>query len=223
VSSWHQFLCFRYSAPPMAPVFMFLVLCSTDDASFYVLGILLHRWHQFSCFRCSAPSGAEYRKHENWCHQWNRVPKTWKLVSSVEQSTENIKTGVISGAEYRKHENWCRHQYSCFRFSVPPMTPIFMFSVFCSTDGTSFHVFGILLQWWHQFSCFRYSVPLMTPVFMFSVFYSTDNTSFHVFGTLFHWWHQFSCFLYSTPLMTPVFYVFGTLLWCHRWSRIPKT
>jgi hypothetical protein len=67
----------------MAPVFMFLVLCSTDDTSFYVLGILLHRWHQFSCFRCSAPL----------------------MTPSVEQSTENIKTGVISGAEYQKHEN----------------------------------------------------------------------------------------------------------------------
>jgi hypothetical protein len=21
-------------------------------------------------------SGAEYRKHENWCHRWSRVPKT---------------------------------------------------------------------------------------------------------------------------------------------------
>jgi hypothetical protein len=71
-----------------------LVLCSTDDTSFYVFGILLHRWHQFSCF-----------KHENWCHQWSRLPKTWKLVPSVEQSTENIKTGAIGGAEYRKHEN----------------------------------------------------------------------------------------------------------------------
>jgi hypothetical protein len=55
-------------------------------------------------------SGVEYRKHENCCHQWNRVPKTQKLVPSVEQSTENMKYGAISGAEYRKHENWC-HQW----------------------------------------------------------------------------------------------------------------
>jgi hypothetical protein len=180
---------------------------------------------------------------KNWCHQWSKVQKTWKLVSSVEQSTENMKTGVISGAEYRKHKNW-GHQ----------------------SDGTSFHVFGTLLHWWYQFSCFRYSAPLMTPVFMFSVFFSTDDTSFYVFvssveqstknmktddiggaeyrkhenwchqwsrvpktwklvssveqiaenmstdgtsfhdfGSLLHWWHQFSCFSYSAPLMTPVF------------------
>jgi hypothetical protein len=31
--------------------------------------------------------GAEYQKQENWCHQWSRVPKSWKLVPSVEQST----------------------------------------------------------------------------------------------------------------------------------------
>jgi hypothetical protein len=31
-------------------------------------------------------SGAEYRKYENWCHQW--------------KSNENMKTGVISGTEY---------------------------------------------------------------------------------------------------------------------------
>jgi hypothetical protein len=56
---------------------------STDDTSFYVFDILLHRWHQFSCFRCSAPlmtpvfiCGAEYQKQENWCHQWSRVPKS---------------------------------------------------------------------------------------------------------------------------------------------------
>jgi hypothetical protein len=42
-------------------------------------------------------------------------------MTSVEQNTENMKTGVI-------------------------MTPVFMFSVFCSTDGTSFHVFGTLLH-----------------------------------------------------------------------------
>jgi hypothetical protein len=68
----------------MTPVFMFLVLCSTDDTSFYVLGILLHRWHQFS------------------------------LMTSVEQNTENMKTGVISGAEYRKHENWCHTSFHVF-------------------------------------------------------------------------------------------------------------
>jgi hypothetical protein len=32
-------------------------------------------------------------------------------VPSVEQNTENIKTGAISGAEYRKHVNWC-HRWS---------------------------------------------------------------------------------------------------------------
>jgi hypothetical protein len=68
---WHQFSCFWYSAPLMTPVFMFSVFCSTDGTSFHVL----------------------------------------KLVPSVEQNTENIKTGVISGEEYRKHENWC-HQWS---------------------------------------------------------------------------------------------------------------
>jgi hypothetical protein len=40
-----------------------------------------------------------------------RIPKTWKLVPSVEQSTENMKTGAIGGAEYLKHKNWC-HQWS---------------------------------------------------------------------------------------------------------------
>jgi hypothetical protein len=49
----------RYSVPLMTPVFMFSVLYSTDDTSFYVFGTL-----------------PQYRKHENWCHQWNRVPKT---------------------------------------------------------------------------------------------------------------------------------------------------
>jgi hypothetical protein len=48
--------------------------------------------------KIGAISGAEYRKHKNWCHQWSRVQKTWKLVSSVEQSTKNMKTGVISGS-----------------------------------------------------------------------------------------------------------------------------
>ena len=46
--------------------------------------------------KTGAISGAEYRKHENWCHQWSRIPKTWKLVPSVEQSTENMKTGAIA-------------------------------------------------------------------------------------------------------------------------------
>ena len=36
---WHQFSCFQYSAPLMAPVFMFSVLCSTDGTSFHVFGI----------------------------------------------------------------------------------------------------------------------------------------------------------------------------------------
>jgi hypothetical protein len=72
--------------------------------------------------------------HENWCHRWSRVPKTQKLVPSVEQSIENMKTGAIGGAEYLKHKNWC-HQW-----------PVFMFSVFCSTDDTTFYVFGTLLQ-----------------------------------------------------------------------------
>jgi hypothetical protein len=43
-----------------------------------------------------------------------------------------IKTGVISGAEHRKHENW--------------WSPVFMFSVFCSTDVISFHVFSTLFH-----------------------------------------------------------------------------
>jgi hypothetical protein len=72
-----------------------------------------------------------------------------------------------------------------------------VFSVLCSTDDTSFHVFGTLFHWWQQFSCFRYSAPPMAPVFMFSVFCSTDGTSFHVFGTLLHWWHQLSYFRYT--------------------------
>jgi hypothetical protein len=119
----------------------------TDDTSFYVFGTLPHWWHQFSCFRQSAPLMTPVFMFsvlcsENWCHQWNRVPKTWKLVPSVGQSTENIKIGVISGVEYRKH-----------RYSAPLMTPVFMFSVLCSTDDTSFHVFCTLLHWWHQFSC----------------------------------------------------------------------
>jgi hypothetical protein len=59
----------------MTPVFMFSVLCSTDDTS--------------------------------------------KLVPSVEQSTENTKTGAIGGAEHRKMK---------------------------TTDYTSFYVFGTLLH-----------------------------------------------------------------------------
>jgi hypothetical protein len=131
----------------MAPVFMFLVLCSTDDST--------------KIMKTGAICGTEYLKHENCCHPWNRVPKTCKLVSSVEQSTENTKTGAIGGAEQ-----------------------VFMISVLCSTDDTSFYVFGILLHRWHQFSCFWYSAPLMIPVFMFSVFCSTDDTSFLFFGIL---------------------------------------
>jgi hypothetical protein len=61
---------------------MFSVLYSTDYTSFYVFGTLLHR-----------------------------LPKTQKLVPSVEQSIENMKTVAIGGAEYLKHENWC-HQWS---------------------------------------------------------------------------------------------------------------
>jgi hypothetical protein len=75
--------------------------------------------------KTGAIGGAEYRKHKNWCHQWSRVPKTGKLVSSVEQSTQ---------------------QFSCFRYSVPQMAPVFMISVLCSTDDTSFPVFGTLLH-----------------------------------------------------------------------------
>jgi hypothetical protein len=52
-----------------------------------------------------------------------------------------MKTGVISGAEHRKHE-----QFSCFLYSTPLMTPVFMFSVLCPTDDTSFHVFGTLFH-----------------------------------------------------------------------------
>jgi hypothetical protein len=51
-----------------------------------------------------------------------------------------------------------------------------VFSVLCSTDDTSFHVFGTLFHWWQQFSCFRYSAPPLAPVFMFSVFCSSDVT-----------------------------------------------
>jgi hypothetical protein len=66
----------------MTPVFMFSLLCSTDDTSFHVFGTLLHQ-----------------------------STEKLKLVSSVEQSIENMKTGAIGGAEYRKHKNWC-HQWS---------------------------------------------------------------------------------------------------------------
>jgi hypothetical protein len=71
-------VCFSYSAPPMAPVFMFSMLCSTDGTSFCVFGTLLHRWHQFSSenMKTGVSSGTEYQKHENWCHHWSRVPKT---------------------------------------------------------------------------------------------------------------------------------------------------
>jgi hypothetical protein len=79
--------------------------------------------------KTGAIGGAEYRKHKNWCHQWSRVPKTGKLVSSVEQSNKIMKT-----------------QFLCFRYSAPPMTPVFMFLVLCSTDDTSFYVLGILLH-----------------------------------------------------------------------------
>jgi hypothetical protein len=104
-------------------------------------------------------SGAEYRKHENWCHQWSRVPKTWKLVSSVEQIAENMKIGAIGGACLAEKQLipilwsvvWSDRGYN------PRST------VLCSTDDTTFYVFGTLLHWWHQFSCFRYSAPLMTP------------------------------------------------------------
>jgi hypothetical protein len=55
------------------------------------------------------------------------------LVPSVEQSIENMKTGAIGGEESLKHKNWC-HQWS----RVP--------KTICSTDDTSFHVFGTLLH-----------------------------------------------------------------------------
>jgi hypothetical protein len=63
---------------------MFSVFCSTDDTTFYVFGTLLQWWHQFSCFwysehrkmKTGVISGVDYRKHENWCHRWSRVPKT---------------------------------------------------------------------------------------------------------------------------------------------------
>jgi hypothetical protein len=148
---------FWYSVPLMTPVFMFSVLYSTDDTSFYVFGTLLHRWHQFSvfgtllhwwhqflCFRCSSPPMAPVSSLEQSIENM----KTWKLVSSVEQIAENMKIGAIGGAEYRKMKTWW-HQFSCFRYSVPLMTPVFMFSVLCSTDDTSFPVFGTLLHWWH--------------------------------------------------------------------------
>jgi hypothetical protein len=81
---------------------MFSVLCSTNDTSFHVFGT--------QNMKTAAIRGTEYRKHANWCHQWSRVPKTQKLVPSVEQSIENMKT------------------------------------VLCSTDDTSFHVFGTLFH-----------------------------------------------------------------------------
>jgi hypothetical protein len=36
---------------------------------------------------------------------------SFHVFGTLEQNTENIKTGVISGAEYQKQENWC-HQWS---------------------------------------------------------------------------------------------------------------
>jgi hypothetical protein len=94
-------------------------------------------------------------------------------VSSVEQNTENMKTGIISGREYQKHENWCHR---------------------CSTDGSSFHVLGTLFHRWHQFSWFCYSAPLMTLVFLFQ---SIENMKTGAIGGaeyLKHknWCHQWS-------------------------------
>jgi hypothetical protein len=65
----------------MAPVFMFSMLCSTDGTSSSVE-------QNIENMKTGVISGAEYRKHENWCHRWSRVPKTQKLVPSVEQSIE---------------------------------------------------------------------------------------------------------------------------------------
>jgi hypothetical protein len=53
----------------------------------------------------------------------------------VEQIAENMKIGAIIGAEYRK-----------MKTGVISVAPVFMFLVLCSTDDTSFHVFGILLH-----------------------------------------------------------------------------
>jgi hypothetical protein len=92
----------------MTPVFMFSVFCSTDDTSFHVFGTL-----STENMKTGVISGADCRKHENWCHRWSRVPKTQKLVPSVEQSIESMKTDDIGGAEYRKHENWC-HRFHVF-------------------------------------------------------------------------------------------------------------
>jgi hypothetical protein len=131
------------------------------------------------------------------------------------------------------------------------MTPVFMFSVLCSTDDTSFHVFCTLLHWWHQFfTSVEQSIEKMKTGAIGGAEYLKHknrrhqwSTSFHVFGTLLHWWHQFSCFRYSAPLMTPLFMFSvrgaehrkmktGVISgvdyrkhenWCHRWSRVPKT
>jgi hypothetical protein len=73
--------------------------------------------------KTAAIRGTEYRKHANWCHQWSRVPKTQKLVPSVEQSIENNDTSFyVFGILLHR---W--HQFSCFWYSAPLMTPVFMF------------------------------------------------------------------------------------------------
>jgi hypothetical protein len=75
-------------------------------------------------------------------------------VSSLEQIAENMKIGAIGGAEYRKMKtgviNGAEHRKNekfCLRWSkisAPLMTPVFMFSVLCSTDDTSYK------NWCHQ-------------------------------------------------------------------------
>jgi hypothetical protein len=55
----------------MTPVFMFSVLCPTDGTSFHVFGK-----QNTENMKTDDIGGAENRKHENWCHQWSRVPKT---------------------------------------------------------------------------------------------------------------------------------------------------
>jgi hypothetical protein len=85
-----------------------------------------------------------------------------------------------------------------------------MFSMLCSTDGTSFCVFGTLLHRWHQFSCFRQSAPLMTPVFRVPktqklvplVEQSIENMKTGAIGGAEYLKHK---------------------NWCHQWSRVPKT
>jgi hypothetical protein len=68
----------------MAPLFMFSVLCSSDDTSFHVFDTLFHENSKTGAIggvehrkmKTGVISGAEHRKNENWCHRWSRIPKT---------------------------------------------------------------------------------------------------------------------------------------------------